>query len=166
MGLPEPTRQITVEIAIPYEEMAALEFAATRVVGPRSFAALHAPVDPTGRPIPGGEPTLELNLTGPDNLEAARSAAASMYDVIREEAHLPHTAARITGVYYMSGAWPRAEELRDDAYDMLDQTRYDLAVIARKRQLRSTYARPSRAHQRRRLSLLRVLLQGYLGPTH
>ena len=122
-------RRATVQFALGADELAAMEYAGPRVAGPRAYSVMNAPIDPKGQPIPDGYPTLELELDV-DDLDEARDAAERLYAEMRSEAQLPPAEPRIVGVFFVHGEWPRAEEFIDEVFDMLDQRRYEWAVVA------------------------------------
>ena len=117
------------EIAIAENEVPAMDYAGPRVVGPGKYLVLDAPRDPNWEPIPGGEPTLELYFDT-DNLDEARSEAEGLYAQMREESRLEAQPARVLGSYFMTGDEPLAEHFVDEAFELLDQQRNELAVVA------------------------------------
>jgi hypothetical protein len=119
-----------VEFVISEEDMPALDYAGPRVVGASNFWLINAPVNPDWEPIPGGEPKIELYVAAADPADA-RKQAEDLYAAMRKEGGLPtQPEPRFVGVYMNAGADPPWLQHFDEAADMIEQRRYELAVIA------------------------------------
>ncbi len=119
-----------VEFVISDDEIPAFDYAGPRIVGPLNFILYSAPVNSDWEPIPGGEPKVELyvDATDPDD---ARMQAERLYAAMRKEGGLPpQPEPRFVGVYINAGADPPWLQHFDEAADMIEQRRYELAVIA------------------------------------
>jgi hypothetical protein len=119
-----------VEFVIERGEMPALDYAGPRVVGPSNFVLINAPVTPDWEPIPGGEPTIELYVDAIDPADAQHQAER-LYAALRKEGALPpQPEPRIVGVFMDTESDPLWLQRFDEAAEMIEQQRYELAVVA------------------------------------
>jgi hypothetical protein len=129
-GSPGKKTRASVEFVISEDEIPALDYAGPRVVGPLNFTVYLAPVNPDWEPIPGGEPKVELYVyaTDPDD---ARQQAETLYASMRKEGGLKvEPEPRFVGVYMNAGTDPLWLQHFDEAGDLIQQRRYELAVVA------------------------------------
>jgi HEPN domain-containing protein len=90
---------------------------------------VNAPISPDWEPIPGGTPTLELYVDAADLGEAQQKAEA-IYAKMRKEGGLsPQPKPRVVGLLDVTGKDPLWLQHFDEAADMLEQQRYELAII-------------------------------------
>jgi hypothetical protein len=113
---------INVGFSIEHHEAAAIEYAATRVVGPRQHMVLF---DPVSEDI-----SLELELEDANDLDVARAKAESLYKKIREVAGLPEAPPALTGAYRFGVVEDPASVFINEAEDMFEERRHELAVLA------------------------------------
>jgi hypothetical protein len=112
-----------VEFVVPDHELAALDWAAQRVVGPRNYV--------TGRPWSGGEEpsTISITVRSPNGKEAM-AAAIDSYRGLRETARLSEASElQISMVARVGGVPQDADEHIFEAVKMKDQQRFELAVV-------------------------------------
>ena len=117
-----------VEFAIFEDEIPAMDYAGPRVVGPGNYVLVQAPVNPDWQPVPGGEPTLELFVKA-SSADDARRQAERLYAEMRAESRLQE-APRVIATYLRSGVEPVSMHFVDEAYEMLDQQRFEWTVVA------------------------------------
>jgi hypothetical protein len=132
MGEGDDTQRVRagVEFVISEEEMQALDYAGPRIVGATNFWLINAPVNPDWEPVAGGEPKIELYVWAVDPADAKRQAE-DLYAAVRAEGGLPlQPDPRFVGVYMNVGADPLWLQHFDEAADMIEQRRYELAVVA------------------------------------
>ncbi len=125
-------RRIVVQFGIGDREVAGFDYAAPRILGPRDALVYEATVDAaTGEPLPGAGPTVHMFFDG-DDLEEARESAIVAYRAMRELAQLdPDEPPHIIGTYpAISLADDEWADWLDDAYELHDQQRHGLAVVA------------------------------------
>src|SRR3954462_8314975 len=113
----------SVEIVIGETELAAMDYAGTRVVGPDNYIVVNPAVDGS---IPA---TIHIDVRAP-NPGQAESEALQLYREIRERAQLPADEPSVLTVSRVVGVPHRADLWIFTAMDMLDQRRFGLAVIA------------------------------------
>src|SRR4051812_26660504 len=97
--------EVNVTFAIEPVEAAAIDYGATRVVGPRAFWIL-AHQD--------GRYELELIYREAGSVDDCRTLAIRQWDDIRMEANLPPTPAIVTGAWNVSGVEPVEMRFIDD----------------------------------------------------
>jgi hypothetical protein len=122
-------RRAGVEFVIEEFDMPALDYAGPRVVGPDNYILINAPVNPNWEPIPGGEPSLEIYVEAA-NLDAAQAEAERLYKAMRKEGGLPPKAPRVIGLFEIGTPVPLWLFFFDEANAMLEQQRYEAAVVA------------------------------------
>jgi hypothetical protein len=118
-----------VEFVIEKGDMPALDYAGPRVVGPSNFVLVNPPVTPDWEPIPGGEPTIELYVEAADADDARRKAEEVYAELRREGGLSTRREPRIVGIYMDIGADPLWLQHFDEAADMIEQQRYEVAVV-------------------------------------
>lgn len=121
-------RRTGVEFVIEESEMPGLDYAGPRVAGPDGYVLINAPVNPNGEPIPGGEPSLEIYVEAVD-LDAVQREAERLYGLMRQEGGLPPKAPRVIGLFGTDGRDPPWLFFFDEANAMLEQQRYEAAVV-------------------------------------
>ncbi len=133
MGEPDDCGQkirAGVEFVIAEGDIPALDYSGPRVIGAANFILYAAPVNPDWEPIPGGEPKIELYVDAVDPADA-RQQAEDLYAKMRKEGGLPpQPEPRFVGVYMNAGADPLWLQHFDEASDMIEQQRYELAIVA------------------------------------
>lgn len=116
----------SVSLALRHDELAAIELATMRLLEAREAIVL-LPPDGTDEP-----PQLELEY--PDDagdVDAVRALAIARWQALQEFAGLELRDAEITGVTRFSGGeWTREHELVDDAFELEELGRYEMAVVA------------------------------------
>ena len=113
---------IAVTLSLSRDEVGAVEYGATRIVGPRAAMVI---VD-----TDSGEAELELRLDDAADIESARAQGVALWEEIRNAGSLSPAPAVVTGVFRFSESVDRASEFIDDAEEMFDQHRYELAIVA------------------------------------
>ena len=83
-----------------------------------------------GEPIPGGEPTIELFVDASDPTDAQKQAEGLYAELRREGGLSPEPEPRIVAVFMNTGTDPLWLQHLDESTDMIDQRRYELAVVA------------------------------------
>lgn len=125
----ETIHRAGVEFVIDEAELPGLDYAGPRIAGPANYILINAPITPDREPIPGGKPTLELYVDATD-LDDAQRRAEAVYAEMRKEGGLPpQPKPRVVGLFDATGADPLWLQHFDEAADMLEQQRYELAIV-------------------------------------
>lgn len=122
------SRRAGVQFVISEPEMPAFNRAGPKVVGPSNFYVLAAPVNPDLEPIPGGNPSLGIYVEALDDDEA-QAKAEELYAQMRTEGGLPPAGPRVTGLFWGTDKHPLWRQHFDEAQDLLDQQRHEMAVV-------------------------------------